>query len=81
VDNTLDVRGLRVDEALSMAESFLDRLYGAAEPAAFIVHGIGSGALRDAIRTELVKDARYVTSVRSGTRDEGGDGVTVVALR
>ena len=47
-DNTLDVRGLRADDAVALAEAFLDRMYGDAEPCAFIVHGVGSGALREA---------------------------------
>ncbi|HJK92579.1 MAG TPA: Smr/MutS family protein [Polyangiaceae bacterium LLY-WYZ-15_(1-7)] len=80
-DNTLDVRGLRVDEALAMAESFLDRMYGQNEPTAFIVHGIGSGALRDAIRGQLRQDSTYVQSFRGGTREEGGDRTTIVTLR
>ncbi len=80
-DNTLDVRGMRVDDALSMTESFLDRMYGADEPAAYILHGIGSGALRDAIRKRLERDQSYVASYRKGTREEGGDRLTVVELR
>ena len=53
-DNTLDVRGLRADDAVALAEAFLDRMYGAAESSAFIVHGVGSGALRVAIHEHLV---------------------------
>jgi len=79
--NTLDLRGLRVDEALGMMESFVDRLYGASEPVAYIVHGLGTGALRNAVRESLARDATYVQHVRPGLREEGGDGVTVVELR
>ncbi|RLB53632.1 MAG: endonuclease MutS2 [Deltaproteobacteria bacterium] len=79
--NTVDVRGLRVDEALSMAETFVDRLYGASEPHAFIIHGHGTGALRDAIRAHFGRDSTYARALRAGTREEGGDGVTVVSLR
>ncbi|MBO6938980.1 MAG: Smr/MutS family protein [Deltaproteobacteria bacterium] len=80
-DNTLDIRGMRVDDALAMTESFLDRMYGADEPAAYIVHGVGTGALRDAIRERLERDQSYVASFRKGTREEGGDRLTVVELR
>lgn len=80
-DNTLDVRGLRVDEAIALAETFVDRLYGASEPVGYVVHGIGSGALRDALRTHLRDQSRYVRDVRSGSPEEGGDRVTVVVLR
>jgi len=80
-DNTVDVRGLRVDEALGMVEAFLDRLYGADEPAGYVIHGLGTGALRQAIQHWLGREPRYVRRIRSGDRDEGGDGVTVVELK
>ena len=80
-DNTLDVRGLRPDDAVAMAEAFLDRMYGAAEPCAFIVHGVGSGALREAIHAHLSRDDTYVAGFRSATEDEGGPPVTVVLLK
>jgi len=80
-DNTLDVRGLRADDAVSLAEAFLDRMYGAAEPNAFIVHGVGSGALRTAIHGHLSRDASYVAGFREATQDEGGPQVTVVSLK
>ena len=80
-DNTLDVRGLRADDAVALAETFLDRMYGAAEPNAFIVHGVGSGALRRAIQEHLSRDATYVEGFRQATQDEGGAQVTVVSLK
>ncbi|MBC7172408.1 MAG: Smr/MutS family protein [Polyangiaceae bacterium] len=80
-DTTLDVRGLRVDDAIPMAEQFLDRAYGDSQHTVYILHGVGSGALRDAIREHLARDARYVKSVRPATADEGGPRMTVVELR
>jgi DNA mismatch repair protein MutS2 len=80
-DNTLDIRGLRADEAVALAEAFLDRMYGNAEPAAYIVHGIGSGALRDALHSHLSQDETYVEGFRPADQDEGGPQVTVVTLR
>jgi len=81
-DNTLDVRGMRVDDALSMAESFLDTMFGRSEPVGYILHGVGSGALRDAIRTHLDAHAgHYVSKLRGGTSEEGGDRLTVVYLK
>ncbi len=80
--NSIDLRGMRVDDALSMAESFLDRLFGRSEPIGYITHGIGTGALRDAIREHLgTHAAHYVKSSRPGTQQEGGDRVTVVYLK
>ncbi len=80
-DNTLDVRGTRAEDALAMAETFLDRMYGAGEAQAFIVHGVGSGVLREAIHRYLAGDAHYVAGFREATQDEGGPQVTVVALK
>ncbi len=80
-DNTLDVRGMRVDDALAMAEQFLDRAYGASQHTVYILHGVGSGALRDAIREHLGRDSRYVRSLRPATSEEGGPRLTVVELR
>lgn len=79
--NTLDVRGLRVDDALAMTESFLDRAYGAEESTAYIVHGIGTGALRDALRAQLRANKQYVASFRGGNTEEGGDRLTIVTLK
>ena len=80
--NTLDVRGMRVDDALSMSETFLDRMYGTSERVAYILHGVGSGALRDAIRQHLGQHvAQYVERIRTGTLDEGGERLTAVYLR
>lgn len=80
-DNTLDVRGLRVDDAVSMVETFLDRLFGESEPVAYIQHGVGTGALRDAVRELLSRSPRYVDAYRDGSAEEGGSRITVVTLR
>lgn len=78
---TLDLRGLRVDEALSLTESFLDRAYGEERRHATLLHGVGSGALRDAVRAHLKSGlTRWVKSFRPGTVEEGGDRVTIVLL-
>lgn len=81
VDNTLDVRGLRADDALSMLDSFLDRLYGASVQVGYILHGLGSGALRDVVRAKLKEPSRYVRESRPATTDEGGERYTLVFLR
>ena len=78
-DTTCDLRGLRVDEALSTAVSFLDKSVRQKHDVAFLVHGHGTGALRESIREELGRSP-YVAYFRSGTHDEGGEGVTVVWL-
>ena len=80
-DNTLDLRGMRVDDALSLAEAFLDRMYGASESVAYIVHGEGSGALRSAVRELLGRSPRYVASFGPAPRERGGNRLTVVRLK
>jgi len=75
-----DVRGMRAEDALSELESFLDRGMRSGEEAAIIIHGHGTGALRQAIRDYLAASP-YIRMYRPGENHEGGDGVTVVALR
>ncbi len=79
-DRRLDVRGLRVEELLSEVDRFLDRLYAGGEPECAILHGHGTGALKQALREHLSASA-YVARFRAGDRHEGGDAVTVVTLR
>jgi DNA mismatch repair protein MutS2 len=79
-DNTVDLRGLRADDALSLATTFLDRSLNHGRKLAFLVHGHGTGALRDALRKDL-KESPYVAQFRPGESSEGGDGVTIVWLR
>lgn len=80
-DNTLNLRGLRVDDALTLVETFLDRVYGSGGSTAYLAHGIGTGALRDAIREQLSRDTVYAASFRGGDMEEGGERMTVVTLR
>jgi DNA mismatch repair protein MutS2 len=78
-DNTCDLRGLRIDDGVGMATSFLDRAVGGGQPVVFLLHGHGTGALREAIRKELARSP-YVARFRGGEPDQGGDGVTLVWL-
>jgi len=73
------VRGRTVEEALEQLERSLDAAYLAGAPFLRVVHGKGTGRLRQAIRQAL-KDSGYVASFNSGTPAEGGEGVTVVWL-
>jgi len=79
-DNTVDLRGLRAHEAVAIAEQFLDRCVGAGKRVAFLIHGHGTGALRQVLRDAL-RASSYVERSRPGEQREGGDGVTVVWLR
>lgn len=78
-DNTCDLRGLRSEDAVSLAISFLDRSINENQRVCFIVHGHGTGALKEAVRREL-RSSPYVRFFRAGQSGEGGDGVTVAWL-
>ncbi len=78
-DNTVDLRGLRSEDAVTLAVTFLDRSINENRQVCFLVHGHGTGALKDAVRREL-KSSPYVRFFRAGTSGEGGDGVTVAWL-
>jgi DNA mismatch repair protein MutS2 len=80
IDSTIDVRGQRADEAVSNVDRFLDESLMAGRDTAFIVHGHGTGALRQAVRTHLTTH-RAIEKFRAGEQSEGGDGVTVAFLK
>ncbi len=69
--------GKRVDEALPILEKYLDDAYLAHLPQVTIIHGRGTGALRDAVH-QYLKRLRYVKSYRVGGFGEGDHGVTIV---
>lgn len=79
-DNTCDLRGLRADDAVSLAVTFLDRSLNESRRTCFLLHGHGTGALKEAIRREL-KASPYVRFFRAGLPGEGGDGVTIAWLQ
>ncbi len=77
--NTLDVRGLRAEDAESRLIYFLDRLYAEGETTAYLIHGHGTGALKSRLRAYLA-ESPYVSDFRPGDPHRGGDGVTVITL-
>jgi DNA mismatch repair protein MutS2 len=79
-DNTLNLKGMRVDDALSLLETFVDRLRTAETPIGFVLHGHGTGALRDAVRKHLKTVVQKIGEVRPADPDEGGDAVTMFSL-
>lgn len=78
-ENSCDLRGMRVEEAVDAAEAFLDKSFHQEFSAVLLIHGHGTGALRKAIR-ELCRHSAYVENFRPGQAGEGGDGVTVIDL-
>ncbi len=79
VASSLDLRGARVDEALDALGRYLDDASLAGLDQVLIIHGLGTGALRDAVRTQAAGHP-LVKSFRAGERGEGGDGATIVRL-
>ncbi|MFO0609827.1 MAG: endonuclease MutS2 [Polyangiales bacterium] len=78
--NTCDVRGLRVDDAVGMVDAFLDRVYGAGNTAGFVLHGHGTGALKQSVREHL-KQSPYILRARAADPEDGGDAFTVFWLK
>jgi DNA mismatch repair protein MutS2 len=80
IDTTVDVRGNRVDEAVSQLDRFIDESLMAGRDAIFVIHGHGTGALRTAVRAHLAAH-KGIDKFRAGEQSEGGDGVTVAFLK
>jgi DNA mismatch repair protein MutS2 len=73
----VDLRGLRVDELEQRLGRALDSAILASLPSFRIIHGKGTGALRERVQEMLKSDPR-ITSFRPGDHFEGGTGVTIV---
>ena len=80
VASEINVIGLTVDQALPIVDKYLDDCYMANLENARIVHGKGTGRLRDGIHSFLKKNP-HVKSYRMGTYGEGEMGVTVVSFK
>ncbi|MBR5868213.1 MAG: Smr/MutS family protein, partial [Clostridia bacterium] len=79
-DMSLDLRGMASDEALIELDQYLDHAARANLTSVTIIHGKGTGKLRDAVQARL-RQTRVVKSFRLGRYGEGESGVTVVELR
>lgn len=75
----LDLRGQTVEDALPAVDAYLDSAYLAGLPFVRIIHGKGTGTLRDAVRNALSRHP-LVSKHSSGNHKEGGSGVTIVYL-
>jgi DNA mismatch repair protein MutS2 len=76
----LDLRGQRADDALEALDRYLDAAYLAGLPFVRLIHGKGTGKLRQAVREALGQNP-HIRSFESGGEKEGGDGVTVAKLQ
>ncbi len=78
-DRELDLRGMRADEALSQVEGFLDRAMLDDLSTVRIIHGRGTGALREAVRDHL-NHHPLVQDFGPEPRERGGNGATWVTM-
>ncbi|MBL8102417.1 MAG: endonuclease MutS2 [Anaerolineales bacterium] len=75
----VDLRGLMSDDALDKMERYLEQAYLSGLPFVRIIHGKGTGKLRQAVR-EALRGHAYVKAFEEGGDKEGGEGVTVAKM-
>ena len=80
VSPEINLLGKTVDEALFELDKYLDDAYLAHLPSVRIVHGKGTGALRNAVQSKL-KKTKYIDSYRPGAFGEGDAGVTIATFK
>ena len=80
IEPQVDLRGMEVSEALLVAERYLDSAVMAKLSQVTIIHGKGTGALRNAVQ-QMLRRNKAVKSFRLGRYGEGETGVTVVELK
>jgi DNA mismatch repair protein MutS2 len=77
---SLDLRGMLVEDAIERVDKFLDNASLDALASVRLVHGVGSGRLRQAVR-DLLSRHPHVGSFAAASEQDGGEGTTVVTLR
>jgi DNA mismatch repair protein MutS2 len=80
VSMELDVRGQTAEEAIAEVDKYLDDACLAGLSRVRIIHGKGTGALKQAVR-KFLKEHPHVDTALPGGLSEGGDGVTIVSTR
>jgi len=79
VPSTLDLRGKRADEVEVRLDSYLNEATLASLSKVQIIHGFGTGTVRQIVR-ELLAVHPLVRSFHAGNKEEGGDGITIASL-
>jgi len=75
----IDLRGQRAEDALIALDRYIESAYLAGMPFVRIIHGKGTGKLRQVLRDAL-RESPHVSHWEDGLRNEGGEGVTVAHL-
>ena len=78
-DGEVHLRRLQTEEALAKLDTYLNQAFLADLSVVRIVHGKGTGKLRQVVRRELLCHP-LVRTVRIASSEEGGEGVTVIGL-
>lgn len=80
MNSEVDLRGMDAVEAICVLQRYMDEAMRSNLPSVRIIHGKGTGVLRNAVHQELKKD-KHVKSFRLGVYGEGEDGVTIAEFR
>ena len=75
----ISLRGKLVEDGLDELDKYLEKAYSSGLPFVRIVHGKGTGKMREAVRAAL-KESPYVKSFEEAHENEGGAGVTIAML-
>lgn len=80
IKKEIDLRGMNVEDAIFKLDKYLDDAYLSGLKSVEVIHGKGTGALREGLQPYFKKH-RHIKKTRYGNLDEGGDGVTIVELK
>lgn len=77
---TLDLRGERYDQAMADLDQYIDAALLAGYPSVTIIHGLGTGAIRNGV-TQYLKRNRQVKTYGFAPQNAGGSGATIVNFK
>ncbi|MFT8337691.1 endonuclease MutS2 [Schleiferilactobacillus harbinensis] len=80
ISPTLDLRGKRYEEAMHDLDQYMDEALLANYPTVTIIHGKGTGAIRNGVQ-EYLKQHRQIKSYKYAPPEAGGDGATIVVFK